>query len=349
MKTLNYKILVVVLFIASGVLKAQEQYDKKFHEKYSVNKSSTFDISNKFGNIKIENTTEDSIRIDAEIVVKTSSKEKADKIIDKISVTITKTGDLISAKTELDDISSKNSSFEINYHISMPAYLNINLVNKYGKVDINELEGKSTLSVKYGSLNVNKIMDGSDKPLSAVELGYCDGSRINEFNWGKIIIKYSKLEVEKGKALVISSKYSQLELGQFSSIVAEAAYDDYNINRVINLVINSEYSNIEVENLANIFKSDNKYGDVKISKVPIGFENIDVKSKYAQIDIGIATEASYNLEATCKYADIKYENVTISERTKDDFSIELKGKSGNLESKSMVKIQSDYGDVDLRP
>ncbi len=348
MKTLNYKILVIVFFLASGITHAQDQFDKKFHQKYDVNKSSSFNISNKYGNIKIQNTDADVITIDAEIIVKASSKEKADKIFNKISVTISKTGDVISAKTEVENFSSGNSSFEINYRVLMPAYLNINLDNKYGAVDIDNLEGKSVIDVKYGSLKVNKILDGNEKPLSTVDLSYCDGSKINEFNWGKIIIKYSELEVIKGKALVISSKYSELNMGEFSSIVAESAYDEFKMGKIVNLVINAEYTDIKAESISKVLKIESKYGDVKISTVPSGFESIDVISKYGQITIGIANDATYNLDASCKYADIQYANLTVSDRNKDDFSLELKGKSGSGESKSVVKIQSEYGDVDLR-
>ncbi len=348
MKTLNYKLLTLLFIAFASILNAQDKYEKKFHEEYDVTKETTFEISNKFGNIKIENTTANTITIDAEIIVKSRSASKGEKILDKISVNISKTGNTVIAKTIIDNISSNNASFEINYTIIMPAYINIHLINKYGNVTINELHGKSVLAVKYGSLNVNKILDGNKKPLSSVELGYCESSQINEFNWGKVIIKYSKLEIGKGKALVISSKYSKLRLGTFSSVVAEAGYDNYDIANIANLVMTAKYSDIEIEQLTKKLKVDNKYGNISVNKIPDGFDEIDIVSKYAKINLGLASDANYKLNAKTSYADIKYNNLKIKQRIKEDFGMELIGYSGSELTKATVKIVSEYGNVDLR-
>ncbi len=348
MRVLNYSILAVVFLLFGLTVSAKEKYDKKFHEVYDVNKETLFEISNKFGDIKISNTTENKITIDAEIVIEYVSKEKADKIFEKIKVNISKNGNTVSAKTEIDNISTNNASFEINYVISMPAYLAINLTNKYGDVTINELEGKSNLAVKYGSLNVNKITDGNTKPLSTIQLGYCERSQINEFNWGKIIIKYSKIEVLKGKALAISSKYSEVKLGNFSSIVAEAGYDDYKLNTVNNLVMNAKYTDINVERVNNKFNVENKYGNISVENIDDGFESINVISKYANVELGISSSASYYLNASTRYADLKHNELKIKERIKESNSYSVKGKAGSKETKAKVTVESEYGNVDLR-
>lgn len=349
MKAFNFKLITLILVSLTNFSFAQESFNKKFHEAFDVEKTSLFEISNKFGNIQIENTDQSLITIDAEIIVKTSNQEKADKIMNKIKVTIVKTGNLVSAKTEMDDINSNNTDFEINYHVTMPAWLAINLNNKYGDANIDELHGKSNLSVKYGSLKVNKIIDGNDKPLSTVELGYSDHSNIGEFNWGKVIIKYSKLSIDSGKALVIASKYSKLELGNFSSVVGELGYDELKISEVNNAVLVSKYTDIEIEKLTSKFKIENKYGDIEIEKIPAGFESIDVVSQYADIRLRIAADASYQLNAKASYADIEYENVKISQRVKEDFSYEIIGQVGDNPGNATVKIISDYGNTDIRP
>ncbi len=348
MRTLNYKLLVILFVAFAGIANAQDKYEKKFHEQYDVNKETTFEISNKFGDIIITNTKVNTITIDAEIVVKSRSKAKADKIMDKISVNISKEGNTINAETMIDNISSNNSDFEINYTVAMPAYVNIKLINKYGNVTINELHGKSVLAVKYGSLNVNKILDGNKKPLSSVELGYCENSRINEFYWGKIIIKYSKLKVGTGKALAISSKYSKLRLGTFSSVVAESGYDDYDIKSIANMVLTAKYSNIDIEKLTKKLKVENKYGDIRVNEMPDGFESVDVVSKYAKISLGLSLNANYKLDARARYADIKYNNMKIRRIIKEDHGMEISGYSGNESTKTTVKVVSEYGNVDLR-
>lgn len=348
MKALNYKLITLIFIAITSFATAQDSYEKKFHEEYEISKETTFEISNSFGDIKIENSNDDKITIDAEIIVNTKSQSKADKIMSSITITISQSGNIVKAITNIDDLKTNNSSFEINYKVTMPAYVNTNLKNKYGNVTINELSGKSNISVKYGSLSVNKILDSNEKPLSTVELGYCSKSRINEFNWGKIIIKYSKLEVGKGKALVISSKYSKLKLGNFSSIVAEGGYDDYEINSVTNFIIDAKYTDIEIEQLNKKLSVENKYGRISVDKISNDFESINVESKYGNINLGLSENASYKLYAKTKYADIKYNDLKITKRIKESSSIEINGYSGSESANAKVKIISEYGDIDLR-
>ena len=332
----------------ASIANAQDNFKKEFHEEYDVKEGNLFEISNKFGDIKIENTKADKITIDAVIIVEARSKEKADKIMEKISVKISKSGNTVKAITDIGNITTNKSSFEINYTVTMPAYLNINLNNKYGNVTINELQGKSNLIVKYGSLNVNRIIDGHEKPLSSIDLGYCERSKINEFNWGKLSIKYSKIEVVSGKALAISSKYSKLNLGSFSSIAIDAGYDDYSIKNVKNMVVTSKYSDFEIEKLTKNLNVDNKYGDITVTSIPDGFEAISIESRYADIELGIAEDANYQIMAKTSYADIKYNDLKIKQRIKEDYRTEINGYSGSESTKAKVKISSDYGDVDLR-
>lgn len=348
MKTLNYKIITILLIFITGVAGAQEDYRKKYHEQYDVEKGDLFEISNRFGDIKIENTNANSITIDAEVVVKSKSEDKAKRIMEKISINISKNGNVIKAETDMEDISTSKSSFEINYTVLMPASLNINLQNKYGNVTINELHGKSNLAVKYGSLNVNKMLDGKEKPLSTIELGYCERSKINELNWAKVAIKYSKLELETGKAIAVSSKYSKLRIGNFSSLVAESGYDDYKIGSINNLKMDAKYSNIEVGELTKKLKVENKYGNIDVAKIPNGFESINIVSKYAKIDLGIATDANYKLDAKSSYADIKYNNLNIQQRIRESQSMEIRGYSGAENTNATVTIVTEYGDADLR-
>ncbi|MBE9468614.1 MAG: hypothetical protein IMY72_09910 [Bacteroidetes bacterium] len=354
MKTLRFKIIILILMIFAGNMFAtgktnkrvlSEEYTKKFHEEYSINKSTKFNITNKFGDINIKNWDKDEISIDATITVKSANKDKADKIFSKIDVTISKEGDLIKAITEIND-KIHNSDFSIDYVVKTPSYINIQLYNKFGSVYIEELTGKSNISVKYGNLKADKIYDDNTKPLSKINLGYCNKANITEFNWGEIFIKYSKIHVEKSKALIIVSKYSKVSVDQSSSIVAESGYDSYNIGNVQNLVIVSKYTDVNIDKVEKLIDLDSKYGNYKIGDIPAEFKSVKVLNRYGKINIGLSPEASYKLDAFLKYADIRYPEGRVS-RIKDDNELKVKGKIGKNATKSTVEISSQYGNIYL--
>ncbi len=222
MKKLAYNILVALLLLSVGAVANDNVFVRKIEPKtYQVNKNTLFEIIHKFGNIDIENTDDNSITIEAEIEIKNASQSKANDIFDKININSSKTGNTVKAITEFEQMKLRNIKLEINYKVKMPKYLRINLQNKYGNVFINQLANKSNIYVKYGSLSLNSLQDNSDKPLSVIELKYCDNSEIDEFNWGKLIVSYSDITINKGKAVIVLSKYSDVNVSNFSSVVAE--------------------------------------------------------------------------------------------------------------------------------
>ncbi|RLD62240.1 MAG: hypothetical protein DRJ01_06465 [Bacteroidetes bacterium] len=354
MKTLRFKTIILIFAIFAGNILAtgktnkrvlSEEYTKKFHEQYTIDHNTKFEITNKFGDINIKNWDKDEISIDATITVKSSNKDKADKIFNKIEVTISKEGNLVKAVTKIID-KIHNSDFSIDYVVNTPSYINIQLYNKFGSVYIEELTGKSNISVKYGNLKADKIYDDNTKPLSKINLGYCNKANITEFNWGEIFIKYSKIHIEKSKALIIVSKYSKVNVDNSSSIVAESGYDSYNLGDVQNLVIVSKYTDVNIDKVDKLIDLDSRYGNYRIENIPAEFESVKVLNKYGKINIGISPNASYKLDALIKYADIRYPEGRVS-KIKNNNELKVNGKIGKKATKSTVKITSQYGDIYL--
>lgn len=354
MKTLRLKPLILVFFLLSGNIFAtinkdesslSEEYTKKFHEQYTINHSTKFEINNKFGSINIKNWDKDEISINATITVKSSNQDKADKIFKKINVTISKEGDLVKAITEIND-KIHNSNFSIDYVVNTPSYINIELYNKFGSVYIEKLVGKSNISVKYGNLRADKIFDNNTKPLSEINLAYCNKADIGEFNWGKIFVRYSKIHIEKSKAVIIVSKYSKITIDRSSSIVAESSYDSYNLGMIQNFVVEAKYTDFDIDEIGKLIDLDSKYGNFSIDEVPAKFTSIKVINKYGKINIGISPDASYKLDAYLKYAKIRYPEGRVS-RIKNNTELKVTGKIGKHATKSIVNINSQYGNVNL--
>lgn len=351
MKKLNYNWLILLILLSFNVSAQKNVFEKKFTENYSVNEDTKFEISNKFGNITIVNTENNRINIDAVISVKGASKEKAEDIFNKINIRISKneTLNLVKAVTEFESLKLNNIALKIHYHIQMPTYLQINLQNKYGDVAINELANKSFIKIKYGSLNLKKLNDNNEKPLSTIDLKYSDHSIINEFNWGQIIIKYANLEIKKGKALILLSKYSKLNIGSFSSLIISGGYDSYKINQVKNLVIETKYSDTEVENLSKKLNIINKYGEISVKNISKNFSEVSIESSYADIELGIDKKATFDVEAKVKHADFECDKINIYKRVRENNETLIKGKVGNDKtSESNIYIESKYGDVEIK-
>ncbi|MCK4664283.1 MAG: hypothetical protein KAT68_15550 [Bacteroidales bacterium] len=348
MKALKFSIILILLLTQSfGFLYASNEFTKKFHEEFQVDKSTILEIQNKFGDVNVNNWDKDLVSINITITVKESREEKAEKIFEKIKITLEKDNNTVKAITEIID-KIKNTKFSIDYEIHTPAYIKLNLTNKFGNVFINEITGKSNIIIKYGNLEANKIMGDNSKPLSTLTLGYCGKANINEYNWGKLFIKYSKINIEKSQALIVISKYSKVGVENVSSIISEAGYDTYRIGKIQNFVTVGKYTEFNIETLTNKLDAEIKYGNCKITEVPVDFKSIKIVAKYAAINIGINPGASYQLDADIEYANINYPEGGRISKIKNNTELKVSGTIGNkTSSKSTVVIESKYGNVDL--
>lgn len=321
-----------------------EEQKKEFSETFPVDKATLVDISNKMGSVHIKNWEKAEVSIKVVITVKNEDKKGADNLFEKISITLEKQGNVVKAQTEIKE-KIKNVDFSIDYEVVMPSYLNINLNNKFGDVIIEELKGKSNIEVKYGTLEAKKIMDDNTKPLSQITLGYCSSSKIEELNWAKLDIKYSKIKLEKSKALVIMSKYSTLKIGQSSSLVFDSGFDNIKIEEVQNLVITSKFTDVDVEVAVKKVELEMSYGGFKAENIKNGFEMVKADAKYASVKLGVEKGTSFYLESEVKYADITAPEGELS-RLKNTFSEKVYGWVGsNKNSKSKIVANSEYGNI----
>ena len=280
MKKSVYKagmLLLIALLIVPLTLKAEE-VTKEFHKEYKAGPNTTLDINNKYGDVVIQSWDNDQIVIDVKITVELPNQEKAQKLISYIDVIFSESGNLISAKTVIDDKfnftgwGGDSKKFSIDYNIKMPAGTSLALANKYGNTDIDELTGSVNLDIKYGNITAGKLTRGNIKPINSLNLAYGKGT-IDEAGWLDLTVRYvGSFDIEKSQALLLDSKYSKLSLGETSSIVGESKYDNIRIDKINNLVLENGYCDVKVGELTKKLTYNGSYGSFEVESIPAGFE-----------------------------------------------------------------------------
>jgi hypothetical protein len=298
------------------------------------------------------------LSIQAVIKADVRDQQKAEDLFRKIQINISQEGDLIKAVTDIEEdfgryfkgFNSDNGGLEINYKISMPATVPVNLSNKYGNVFIDELTATSTIDVKYGNLTANKILHDSKEPLTKVYLSYSHGT-VQETRWIELDIKYSKISITQSKALAVLSKYSKVFVTNASSIVSESKYDTYEIGRLNNFITTAAYGHFAIKELTGKLQVDSKYTDVIVDQIPATFEGIKVTNSYGTCKFGIDPAASYKLYAYTKYCNITYpENNARVNRFNENNEMKVDGVVGNAQNaKADVNVTSHYGNIRLIP
>ena len=342
MKTLKFSILVATVLLISLNVNA-ERISKRVYKNYPVNKVQKLDINNKYGNIYIENNRTDSVIVSADIWVEGTS-EKARHLLDNINVTVNLNGSTVVAVTSIENTMNGNNEFSIDYHVSIPADRELAVVQKYGNVNMKDLNAKGTFEIKYGELNGQKLLS----PDLKMDIAY---SKVNLDATKDLLLTlhYSKIRLEKGSNLKAETRYSGINVGECNQFDADSKYDNFNIDKINTLIMNSMYTGINIDRLNSKLSLINGYGGVTVREIPAGFESITIQNKYAGIKLGIASDASYKLNGKVHYSDIKHPDGKLN-RMRENTSYEVTGTIGNSENpKSSVQIDSNYGSVNLIP
>jgi hypothetical protein len=232
----------------------------------------------------------------------------------------------------------------------MPAYVNLDVSNKYGNTVVDEVSGLTNLTVKYGDLTVHKLTRGNVKPLNSLVVAYGKAT-VDELGWAEINARYcGQFSIDRATALLVDSRYSKLSIGKVSSLVADAKYDGYKVTASNNVIITAGYTDIGIGTVNKTLEVETKYGNLSVDKIPAGFSGINVKAGYCSVKLIIDPAACYNLKANSSYGSVKIDDANFSpdRRIVGNTSTELEGKVGKCSNPTGdVTISASYGSVRL--
>jgi hypothetical protein len=214
MKTIlrAYKVLLLIASIglaASTFANGDPKVEKKktYSKSYAVSASDKISLSNQFGEMKIITWDKNEVKVDANITAKADDDQRAQEILDKITIEDGKGSGGVYFKTKMgkDEWDNKdkgknkddkkdgkrNEGMEINYTVYLPAGNPLNANNQFGPMILPDYKGEATITSKFGSLTAGKISNGKSV---SVEFGKAE---IAELDGGNLTIKFSSGTVSK--------------------------------------------------------------------------------------------------------------------------------------------------------
>jgi hypothetical protein len=295
---------------------------KTYTKSYPVSATEKISINNEFGEVKIVTWDKPEVNISISITVHASTDEKAQSILDGITIADGKNSDGVYFKTSMtgthddgerhdrdkddkdkDDKDKgdkgrgnrKNSSgMEINYVVSMPAGNPLKLVNQFGRSIVPDLSGPVEITEKFGDLVAGRLSNVKEVH---VEFG---SATIESINNGKLVVSYSKAEIKKVSG-----------------------------------------------NIKGIFEFCDKI------KLPLdnGVTNFNLINSYSNIEITVSSNFGGDFAIHTNFGDFHNGTPFPIKEVKDEdehgpkFDNDYTGKSGNGSCK--VKIKSDFGNIRL--
>ena len=337
---------IIPLFIAVNVNAYHDDYSRVIKKEYAVNPDAKLIIENKFGKVHCDNWDKNSISIEVTTTVEASNEDAAAKILDKIYIGINASVSQVEARTVFaeGDFHGRNR-IHVDYKITMPVTISLDLTNKFGDIYINELGGKGKIDLSYGNMEVNKLTN-SDNLLnikfSKADIGSIQGAVLS--------LKYSDIRIDYAGSLRLDSKYSTIDASQVISISGNYEGGKLNMENSTAVDSKSRFSDLNITRITKSLNLDLQYGNCDVDEMPADFTSINVLNRYGNVSIGISKEASYSLDANLKYCNLDFpeEKANMTQKIVTNTTKSYKatvGKAANPSSR--VTIQSDYGNVSL--
>ncbi|HSC38963.1 MAG TPA: hypothetical protein VLD19_13870, partial [Chitinophagaceae bacterium] len=199
---------------------------KTYSKSYPVKPGERISVNNQFGEVKISTWDKQEVKIDVTITTHATSDEKAQSILDGITIQDGRDNEGVYFKTNMErnnnrtewkgdkdkgdkDKSDKerikrearegrddrkggrNEGMEINYTVTMPAGNPLNLTNQFGKSLVPDLSGPVTITQKFGDLIAGNLSNLKDLH---VEFG---SATVESISNGKVTVKFSKATIKK--------------------------------------------------------------------------------------------------------------------------------------------------------
>jgi hypothetical protein len=322
--SINLDDVVVEKMVESGDI---EEKVKTYSKSYPADANDKLEINNKYGRVIVNTWNKNEFKVDIQIKADARDEEIAQKLIDAISISDSKNGDLVSFRTNfggnngngsiwnLFNTRNNNHKVEVNYTIYMPSKNALSVNNSYGATELPDLEGKVSVNVSYGSLSAKALTHAANT----------------------IKVSYGSADIESLNSSQLDVDYGSLELGSVDKLTSDISYSSVKIGRIKSSGnINAHYA-----------------GGIQIDELDRNFTNLSINSSYSGIKVGLNNAASADFDVTVHYGGFDYSDlpVDITKKTPPDSekgfhpTQNYKGHVGKGNTDKMISIRSSYGGV----
>ncbi len=347
-----------------------QDFTKYYNKTFSVNKSTTVVLSNKYGSIDVHTGTSSQVIVKVKVTVTSNTQSQADRIFERVNIAFIEGPEFVKTETMIENqakstlvwASSEPQScdFRIDYDVTMPAGNRLDISNRHGNSTIAALTTSVKIDQKYGDFR----LDGASS--ATVVLAY-GGGQLCSLNILNGSVSYGKLTSPSIKNGRIKSIYSQFRFDQIGSLEAQSAYDTYDINDIENLKINCKYGEINALNVENLSAEGNYtsfkiqkltnnadieslYGTIRVGSVKNNFGNINITGTNTNCVLVIDPIISYLLDMNGSYTNM---NQPTSLRTtidnREPARREIMGRVGSdSNTKSTIRVRMTYGEFKIK-
>ncbi len=362
-QAMNYKSLLMVAMILPAWLTVTGQQisdSKTLRKSFRAGSDAILEVNNKYGDIHITHSRNDSITVTAEITASSNSGDKINALMSDVEVNITEAGTSVRAVTSFrkgitplfeslkgltKNLVNFDSRLKIDYRIECPPSTVLRITNSYGDVYIGDETPVLALKLSNGNLDAAAVGNAQ-----MMELTFCKAN-VRTISEGKLTLSFSELRTREAGTIKLSGTSSKAWIDACKSADLDSKRDDFHFGTLGVMTGTSYFSDIIADRMTGEINISAKYGNLSLENVDRGFRLIDIRSSYTDIDMALEENSAYDLE-------IRHVNAFVSlpgfkpEPEKTEINAEdkvflTKASAGSGTGRPQIRIDATRGEIRL--
>ncbi len=332
--------------------KGKYEKSKTINREYKVNADALVKINNKYGNVDVISWNENRVVIEIKITVEGNDEKKVIAKLNGIDVEFSNSSSQVSAKTIIEKTSSSwfssgnsNINFQIDYKVKMPVTNNVDLVNDYGNISLNELRGQAKINCDYGKILIGNLYHTDN----SINIDYTSDSNIEFMNTGSINADYSKITVEKAKKIDLNADYTTTVFENIEELSFNCDYGNIEVKNGNIINGNGDYLTMRFGTIYKKLKIEADYSGIRVDQLKKDFDSVEINSDYTGVKIGLEPGISFNFMVKMSYGGFSYDddNATFLKKIVKSTSKYYEGYVNDQNSNASININLEYGSVKM--
>ncbi|MBS4537975.1 hypothetical protein GOQ27_05850 [Clostridium sp. D2Q-11] len=251
------------------------KYNSSFEKEYNRGHEGGFekiDIKNSFGDVSVKSHSESNIYIKAFINIKNNDEEYAEEIANEL-VSISDSNRILDIITKTEDYRTNKSlinNIEVNLEILVPKGVEVKILDKFGDVEVADIDNKLQVENKHGDVVVNNIQGdiNVENSFGEIDLESVKGKLdlINKHGDIKVYIN-DKINSDINIRNQFGDITMDIDNKQEGKFIANVKFGsiDTNFDLKIEEEVNSQRINDIKGDDSIIIQLDNSHGDIDIN------------------------------------------------------------------------------------
>ncbi|CAM3618065.1 hypothetical protein [Zobellia roscoffensis] len=298
MDILYKKLLLFAAVMVFGLpVMAQEKVSKKVTKTYGFTNAGEIHLDNKYGNINIYGWTKDEVSITVNITVTHKKHDNAQELLDRIHPVLRHSDDFISVSYEIGENNDgffsnlfekanpfdfDRSNVQIDYKVFMPEKAELEIINKFGDVFIEDWLGILKADVQHGDMWINDDLNKADISIKYGKL------RAKNISYANLDLKNGGLNMNNSKTMRLNSAGCEIDMHTVGSLEFYSNKDEVDLEEIGTFYGMLKFSTIQLRRLAKDIDLVLKISDFRVEKIVDPNAIIAIEQESSEVSLNIS-------------------------------------------------------------